>query len=76
VTDELASRLSAWAAEYDSHLNRENRQRRIGRPQRKIEFDRSGRALCRELAREIGGRYDIFYSSRCIPVSALNEPQA
>ena len=70
VTDELASKLSVWAAEYDAHLNRADPAATSWAAAEEVAFERRGKALCRELAQEVGERYDIFYSSRCIDSAA------
>jgi hypothetical protein len=71
VSEALASRLEDWAATFDSHLNVSDPASTSWTEEEENRFDAEGRQLCRELAAEIGDRYSVVYSSRCIPVEAL-----
>ncbi|MBK8476332.1 MAG: hypothetical protein IPL39_08420 [Opitutaceae bacterium] len=71
VTEELACALEDWAATYDSHLNVSDPAATTWTEEEKKEFDIVGRSLCQRLSEEVGARFRVFYSARCIPVEEL-----
>lgn len=72
VSEALASKLAAWAASFDSHLNISDPASTSWTEEEEHAFEVEGHRLCRELASEMGERFSIVYSSRCIPVEALD----
>ena len=71
VSEGLAAKLEAWADTFDSHLNIGDPAATSWTKEEELRFDAEGRALCREIDREIGDRFAVVYSSRCIPIEAL-----
>lgn len=71
VSEALAAKLERWATTFDSHLNGCDPASTTWTKEEEKQFDDEGRRLCRDLAAEIGERYSIVYSSRCIPVEVL-----
>jgi hypothetical protein len=73
LSDALVADLLRWSEVYESHLNWSDPASTSWTKEEEAEFDRDGRKLCRRLATKIGDRFEIFYSSECIPVEALRE---
>jgi hypothetical protein len=71
LSDALVGALEHWKEVYDSHLDLADPASTRWTKEEEAEFERLGRMLCRDLAREIGDRFSVVYSSRCIPVDAL-----
>lgn len=71
LSEALAAKLKRWAATYDSHLNLNDPAGSKWTREEEARFDAEGRQLCRDLANEVGSRFAVVYSSRCIPVEAL-----
>ena len=72
VTERLAEALQNWAAVYDSHLDVSDPASTTWTVDEEQEFDVEGRRLCHLLAEEVGAKFRVFYSSRCIPVGELS----
>lgn len=71
VSDVLAAELVRWAATYDSHLDLGDPAATCWTEEEERQFDLEGRRLCRLLEAEIGDRFRIVYSTKCIPVEEL-----
>lgn len=76
VSDSLAAKLERWAASFDFHLNTSDPAATSWTLEESNRFEAEGRDLCRALAEEIGDRFSVVYSSRCIPVNSLDEKSA
>jgi len=72
VSEALAAKLESWAATFDSHLNVSDPAAATWTQEEENQFEAEGRRLCRALGAEIGCRFTIVYSSRCIPVETLD----
>ena len=69
ISSDLADRISSSAKVYDSHLKIDDPASTSWTRGEEVEFESVGRALCHELADEVGDRFDIFYfdsSSRSV----------
>lgn len=64
ISSDLRDRLSAWAAEYDAILNRDN-PRDSGFPsaEAQVAWEQRGLVLWRDLQRELGSDYAVSYFS-------------
>ena len=79
ISGDLAAKLERWAATYDSHLNLSDPAATSWTKEEERNFDADGRRLCRMLAKEVAGRFSVFYfdpiSKHCVAVEALSSDE-
>jgi hypothetical protein len=71
ISRALSERMKIWSDTYDSHLALSNPASTTWTKDEESEFDAEGRRIALLLAEEVGTAFDVYYSSRCIPVSEL-----
>lgn len=69
----LVADLQRWSEVYESHLNPGDPASISWTKEEEAEFEGIGRKLCLRLAAEVRGRFEVVYSSACIPAEALSE---